>query len=83
MAVLKYHSFDEKKIKRYKIGSMVKHGRISNLRTESDIGSYYNALDRGAIFDYNGVNLVVLRIDPYTANMVSSFIENKRKKFSK
>jgi len=81
MAVFKKHSFDDNKIKRYKIDKNIKDGVIMNLRTESDIGSYFNAIGNGAIRDYDGENLFAVRIDPYTASIVGSSIGTRRANF--
>jgi hypothetical protein len=75
MAAVMKHSYDEKRIRKYVIGKHIKNGIIINIRSEQDMRSYFNALENGAIYNYDGSNIFIARVDPYTATLVGSIIE--------
>lgn len=59
-------------------GRIINSSGIINIRSESDIGSYYNAVGHNVIYEYNGNNMIIVRIDPYMASLVGSYIEKRR-----
>jgi hypothetical protein len=65
MAVLKYHSIDESKIKRLDISIKIKIGEIINIRNKKLYTSYLNAIESGAILppDKN-LGVFAVRIAP-------------------
>lgn len=72
--VLKHHSYDEKKMRRYLLADRIKGGDyIMNIRSAQDYGSYAYAVNRGVIHEPDGTNNLWVRLDPATAGMVSSW----------
>ena len=65
MAVLKKHSFNEKKLKRYKIGKLIKNNGILNIKEEKLCISYLNAVEKKIIHDFDGSNVLYVRFDPF------------------
>ena len=59
MAILKKHSYDPKKIKRYKFYN---GEPVIELKTEKDYTSYLESVKKNVCFDYDGTNCIVLRI---------------------
>jgi len=77
-AMLRKHSFNPDRINRYSIGDRVKEGGIINIQSESDAGSYINAINKGVLFDFDGSNMIIARVNPYTMSLVKSYIEKRR-----
>jgi len=59
MAIIKKHSFDEKKIKKYRFYN---NQPLIELKNENDYLSYLKAVREGVCFDYNGINCLICRI---------------------
>jgi len=53
MAILKHHSYDENKIRRYKYFKDISNNDILNIRTKEAYKTYLNAIEKNVITDFN------------------------------
>jgi hypothetical protein len=72
MAAIYKHSFDEKAIGRYLIGSRILDNGVIYLNDKAEIKSYFSAVGKGILKKYDGSNCIYVRIDPYQAQLLKT-----------
>lgn len=70
MAILKHHSYDVNKIKRYRNFKNISNNDIINIKTKEVYKTYLNAVQNNAIidFDINTNTGFFIRIDKFLQN---------------
>jgi hypothetical protein len=70
MAAIYKHSFKEKEISRFGIGNKIKNNCVVDLVSDFEINSYFRACNKKALYNFDGHNWVLIRINTQNASLL-------------